>query len=160
MFIKPINISNNNLEKLFSNIILVWTGVSRNSSKVVEDYKFKSKNTKQNLDKIKEYVEPFKSNLENNKLNFKYISSLIENSWNFKKGISKKISNKKLEKFSLKLHKIGVNGHRLIGAGGGGFFVFSKFNSAKKIKKLFPKAIKMNVKYEPLGSRPVSVLYN
>ena len=161
VIIKPINMKNKNIENFFSNIILLWTGIGRNSSKIVKDYKFKNEKTKVNLDEIKKFVKPFKYNLEKHKINYKNISSLVEDQWKQKKKISKKISNKLLEQYSLKLHKIGINGHRIIGAGGGGFFLcFANSSKQKLISKIFSKDIKMKVKYEPLGSRPISILYN
>ena len=161
VIIKPINMKNENIKKFFSNIVLLWTGIGRNSSKIVKDYKFKNEKTKVNLGEIKKFVKPFKYSIEKDKLKYRKVSSLIEESWELKKKISKKISNEKLEKYSLKLHKIGINGHRIIGAGGGGFFLcFANPSKQKIISKIFNKDIIMKVRHEPLGSRPISIVYN
>ena len=85
----------------------------------------------------------------------------MERSWKTKKNISSEISNKKLDTISSKLYNLGINGHRVIGAGGGGFFLCLANKSQQKIlSNHFKKNVKIKVKIEPIGSRAISILYS
>jgi D-glycero-alpha-D-manno-heptose-7-phosphate kinase len=161
VIIEPLNISNKNINKIFKNLCLIWTGVTRNSSKIVKDYKLKSSNTSKTLDKLMNYIDPFQKSIENKNINLKLISNLIEQTWKIKKNISKKISNDKIEKISKTLYKNKINGHRIIGAGGGGFILcITDSNKKKKLINRLNKTINLEIKFEPAGSQLLSILYN
>jgi len=70
--------------------------------------------------------------------NIEKIGSLVEESWNLKKNLSKKIQNKEIEIIINIAKKIGIYGSKLIGAGGGGFvlLIFPK-SKRKKIIETF-----------------------
>jgi D-glycero-alpha-D-manno-heptose-7-phosphate kinase len=162
VIIEPLNISNKNIQKIFKNLFLIWTGITRNSSKIVKDYKLTSSDTSKTIDKLMNYIVPFKKSIENKNLNLKLISNLIEKTWKIKKNISKTISNDKIKKISKTLYKNKINGHRVIGAGGGGF-ILCLTNSNREKKKLISKLkkiISLEIKFEPNGSRLLSILYN
>ena len=157
----PIDISSNNLDSLFNNLKLVWTGIQRDSSKVAKTYNLKE-NSNENVKLLHNNVFDFQNLLEKKKLNYQEISKLIRNTWLAKKKFSKFISTKSVENISRKLNLINVKGHRLIGAGGGGFFLCLLDNKAKfaKLKKKFTKSEVLEIDYEPSGSRVVSLIYN
>ena len=161
VIIAPLNISNKNTQKIFKNLFLIWTGITRNSSKIVKDYKLTSSDTSKTIDKLMNYIVPFKKSIENKNLNLKLISNLIEKTWKIKKNISKTISNDKIEKISKMLYKNKINGHRVIGAGGGGFILcLTISNRKKKIISKLKKIVSVEIKFEPTGSRLLSILYN
>lgn len=161
VIIEPLNISNKNIQKIFKNLFLIWTGITRNSSKIVKDYKLTSSDTSKTIDKLMNYIVPFKKSIENKNLNLKLISNLIEKTWKIKKNISKTISNDKIEKISKMLYKNKINGHRVIGAGGGGFILcLTISNRKKKIISKLKKIVSVEIKFEPTGSRLLSILYN
>jgi len=161
VIIVPLNISNKNIQKIFKNLFLIWTGITRNSSKIVKDYKLTSSDTSKTIDKLMNYIVPFKKSIENKNLNLKLISNLIEKTWKIKKNISKTISNDKIEKISKMLYKNKINGHRVIGAGGGGFILcLTISNRKKKIISKLKKIVSVEIKFEPTGSRLLSILYN
>ena len=101
---------------------LVFTGVTRNSKKIL-------KNVTQNLDKVKpllKTVDESYTALRNNKHN-KFLN-LITKSWEQKKKTSSSITeNEKIQEIDTVLTKNNtVLSHKLCGAGNGGFFlVFS-----------------------------------
>lgn len=159
--IVPVSISSKNINNFFSRIRLVWTDVQRNSSKVAKSYKFlDSKYNKQKLHK--ETVNDFQKLFEMKNLDYKKLSNVIERTWYLKKKFSKSISPKNIDKFSKKLDKIKINGHRLVGAGAGGFFLclLKSNKSLQRLKKEFRKNKIIKIEYEPQGSRVISIIYN
>jgi D-glycero-alpha-D-manno-heptose-7-phosphate kinase len=161
VLIEPLNISKKNLEKLFSNLKLIWTGEIRNSSKIASSYNFKSQKIINYLLDIKYSVSTTKNILQKKELNLKKLSETFKYSWNIKKLISKKITTTKINKFGNILDLVGINGYRIIGAGGGGFFLcIASKKQIKKLNKYLPKAKILDIKYEPKGSKVLSILYN
>ena len=105
---------------------LVFTGVTRNSKKIL-------KNIKENLDKVTPVLK--KVDVAYNNLLAKKYSNFLEDlkeGWKKKKETSDSItSNKKIKEIDNELENNGtVIAHKLCGAGNGGFFLtFSEKNS-------------------------------
>ena len=145
---------------LFDNLKMIWTGQKRDASKIAKTYNFK-KETFPEMEIMKEMTKDFKMEFEKKKLNLENIKNLIQKSWLLKKRMSKSISPTKINKFSNKLSNLKISGHRLLGAGGGGFFLcLANKNQVKTIKKNFPKSKLISINYEPHGSKVVSLIYN
>ena len=161
VLVRPLNINEKNLKKLFKNLKLIWTNEKRDSSKIASNYNFKSEKTIGHLMNIKNKVDVTKNILEEKELNLNKLSKIFEYSWNIKKLISKKIVTIKINKFGEKLKLLGINGYRIIGAGGGGFFlcVVNK-KKLNKLNKYFPKLKILDIEFEPKGTRVLSLLYN
>ena len=117
------------------NFILVNAGYPRNSSKVIESQKKNIKNTIKIYDKIKLQVNDFEKALI--KGDYKKIGKIFHEQWLLKKGISDQISNSKINKiYSNLLKEKSFIGGKLIGAGGGGFFLMVSKNTKSSIKFL------------------------
>ena len=160
IYVIPIKILHNTQLKLFKNLKLLWTGIERNSSDIAKTYNLHD-NKSEYMIQIKNMTKDFQREFEKNKLNLDKISNLIKESWVLKKKMSKSISPQKINKFSNKLNDFNIQGHRLLGAGGGGFFLcLLNNNKINKIKKKFPKSKLISINYEPQGSRVTSLIYN
>ena len=158
--IVPIKISSNNISNLFNNLKMIWTGQKRDSSKIAKSYKFKNQ-THEDMKIINKMVIDFQNEFQKKKLNFKNIEVMIRESWQVKKKFSKLITSNLIENYSKRLDLLDIKGHRLLGAGGGGFFLCLLDNkSKKKIRKKFLNTKIIEIDYEPQGSRVVSLIYN
>ena len=138
-FIKKLKL-NPFFYKEFKNCItLIDTGVSRVSSKIIEDQIRISKNKNfKDLNGIKKSC-------------FQIINCLLEEnidkffncqskSWHFKKKSSKFMINDKISKLEILLLKNNYNSFKVSGAGGGGFFmVFHKLEQKNILKKILKK---------------------
>ena len=159
--IVPLSISTKNLNNFFSRIILVWTNIQRDSSKVAKSYKFTDKKSdKPKL--LQETVNDFQKLFEMKKLDYEKLSNVIQRTWILKKKFSKSISPKNINNLSRKLNNIKINGHRLVGAGAGGFFLclLKNNNSLNRLKKQFKRNKIIKIEYEPQGSRVISTIFN
>lgn len=147
-----------NLENIINNnLLLVYTNVKRDSSLVIRS---QSKNRKKIIkfyDKIKSLNSKFIKLIESK--NVSKLGELFSFHWSLKKKLSNKISDKKLEKFYENLNKkIDILGHKLIGAGGGGFYLICVKNKKKIIKNLIRNNINfIDLKYEKYGSKIVKL---
>ena len=74
--------------------------------------------------KLKEIAFTFNSKLKSKKLNLKELGTLLDENWHMKKKFTRNISNNYLNKIYKKAILNGCYGGKLLGAGGGGFFIF------------------------------------
>jgi D-glycero-alpha-D-manno-heptose-7-phosphate kinase len=123
---ESLKISQNNLNKLENNLLLFYTGYSRQSKKIlINQKKLSVKNNKEMIDslkKIKNIGYKVKNFLE--KGDFESFGQIMNDHWHEKKKRSKIMSNSKINFWYESALKNGAIGGKLVGAGGGGFLMF------------------------------------
>ena len=120
--------------------LLVYTKVKRYSSEVILSQKKRQTEIIDLYDRIKNLNKKIIFSI-NNKDPI-YIAKLFNEHWANKKELSNKMTDKKIDKFySDMLKKYNFLGGKLIGAGGGGFFLMITNNKSKSIKLLQKKNI-------------------
>lgn len=118
-----------------NNFLLVYTEIKRNSSSVILSQKKRKNNISKYYDKIKSFNNPILKALNSSLI--KEIGDIFDKHWNLKKSLSSQITDKKIDYFYNNLVKnFNIYGGKLIGAGGGGFFLICTNNKIKLIKKL------------------------
>ena len=137
--VKPIQIDYDDKEAFNNNLMMFFTGISRNSFEIQETTK---KNITMNINKL----------VEINKLvdeaityiydkDFEGFGKLLDYTWQLKRTLNKGISNDIIDEIYEVGKEAGALGGKLLGAGGGGFMLFyiQKENQDKlrgKLKKL------------------------
>jgi len=111
------------LRKLNKNLILIYTGLSRNAHDIATSYVNKLQRSKKvNIERISNFVHEAEKSLANDDLDL--FGELLHESWLEKKSLSPLISNNKIDEIYNFAIKNGAIGGKLLGAGGGGFFLF------------------------------------
>lgn len=124
--VHPTNISDSTLEELKSRLLLYYTGVTRSSGEILGEQKKETQDGNsdmiENLHYTKELGYETLDALEKGDLvTFGY---LLHKHWENKKKRSKKMTDQILDEYYEFARKNGALGGKLIGAGGGGFFMF------------------------------------
>ena len=141
--IKNLEISNDTVSDLENNLLLFFTGFSRNSSKILKEQNTKTiRNNKdiiKNLDFVKDLCLEIKQSLIKGDCN--EFGKLMHIHWQNKLKRSKNMSNSTINNIYDFALKNGATGGKLIGAGGGGFLLFyaktpNQLRKAMKNKKL------------------------
>ena len=141
--VNNLKISNQTILELEDNLLLFFTGFSRNSSLILNEQNKKTINSNtqiiENLDYIKFLGEEIKKKLL--KGNCSDFGKLMNEHWMYKLKRSKNMSNKTINEIYNFAMKNGAIGGKLIGAGGGGFLLFytntpSRLRKAMNNKKL------------------------
>jgi D-glycero-alpha-D-manno-heptose-7-phosphate kinase len=132
--VTPLDISLNTVEEFRSNVLIFYTGILRSSSDILEAQK-KDTNRKDttvvdSLHRTKELGYRIKESLEAGDL--EQFGCLLHEHWDNKKRRSGKISNPNIDKWYTLAREKGAVGGKIMGAGGGGFFMFYCPNSKKK----------------------------
>jgi D-glycero-alpha-D-manno-heptose-7-phosphate kinase len=106
-------------------LVMVYTGLARNSGNVIEKQITKIKNSDkeaiERLLKIKGYAEHFKNLIMSE--SFHELGNLMHEAWFEKRAISDSISNEKIDHLYDTARKFGAIGGKLSGAGGGGYLM-------------------------------------
>ena len=138
--IKNLKISNETTSKLENNLLLFFTGFSRDSSSILKEQNKKTiKNNKemiQNLDFVKSIGYEIKKALI--KGNCDEFGKLMDEHWKHKLKRSGNMSNKIINEAYKYATTNGALGGKLIGAGGGGFLLFYA-NDPNQLRNAFLK---------------------
>lgn len=136
IIVKKLNITKKRLKNFENNLFLYFTNITRKSNKILKDVK-KNKNLKI-LKKISSLTSEFIKELRNGELN--NIGKILHKGWLLKKCLSSNTSSLRLDKMYQYAISSGALGGKLLGAGGGGFFLFyvprnNQKNFLQKMKK-------------------------
>lgn len=107
---------------LNSYTMLFYTGISRKASTVLSDLKSNGIHNTSALHRIKEMAVQGRGYLLN--LDIEILGKLLERNWEAKKTLSVRIVNKEIDDIYGRAKEAGAYGGKLLGAGGGGFFLF------------------------------------
>jgi D-glycero-alpha-D-manno-heptose-7-phosphate kinase len=138
----PLQISSESIQDLEHNLTFFYTGVMRSASQVLNDQKktaVKNDQVFESLTRIKRIGLQIKKCLE--KDNLDEFGRLMDEHWIEKKKTSGKISNDVFDEYYNLAKTAGALGGKIIGAGGGGFFLFYT-DTREKRKRLRKEFIK------------------
>ena len=135
---EPLKISHKHLTDLDDNLLLFFTGYSRNASDILRE---QDKKTKKDEDKIMKNLNFIKNlGLKSRKYlesgNLTKFGELMNVHWEYKQSRSKQMTNKNISKWYSDGLKNGAIGGKLVGAGGGGFLMFYASDREKLRKKM------------------------
>jgi D-glycero-alpha-D-manno-heptose-7-phosphate kinase len=143
-------IMDKNLYNLINdNMLLIWTKIRRENTKILQSQKKNMKNNKIYLDQLKSYVEFFNKKFKKKQITKKLFGNLISLSHNTKINLTNKILNRKISIMIEKIKTHNVYGLKLLGAGGGGFILCCLSNK----KNLSKKFECQNFKIDNLGTK-------
>lgn len=122
----PLKISSKTLHELEDNLLLFFTGYSRNASSILKEQDDKSKHSERemidNLHFVKELGRQSQAALEQGEV--RKFGELMNVHWEHKKKRSGGMSNSRIDEWYRLALDNGAVGGKLIGAGGGGFLMF------------------------------------
>lgn len=154
----PLKISNESKHDLEHNLTFFYTGVMRNASEILRDQKKlsnKGVHSFESLTRIKKIGLRIKKCLEKDDLD--EFGRLMDEHWMEKKKTSGKISNDVFDSYYKIAKQNGALGGKIIGAGGGGFFMFytNTRENKNKLRKEFIKQglIESKMPFEPEGTK-------
>ncbi len=144
--IYPLRLSGKTILELESNLVLCDTGIKHNSGDIHEDQK-SSLNQNEDIEKLVQLNVQNTYEIKNILLKGKLsnFGALIGNAWNYKQQFSSKISSPEIDSLYSDALNNGASGGKLLGAGGGGFFLFYA-NGSNKTKLInFLKKKSLNI---------------
>ncbi len=121
--VNKINLAKENVEDLESRIVLIYTGIPRSSSNISNGFLDKLETKSKLMVRTKELAEEFNQILLNN-YDLNYVTDMLIESWEIKKKLNPYSVTNDLENFYQMAIRKGAKAGKILGAGGGGFFLF------------------------------------
>ena len=152
--IHPLRLSETTKCSLEQNLILCYTNTSHKSSEIHQDQKsnLDKKDIQENVKKNVKIAYKMRESLLKENLNG--FSNLMNDSWELKKSYSSDISTDYLDDIYEGAKQNGALSGKLLGAGGGGYFLFyTDFSKRNKLINWIKKEglIYTNFKFEDVG---------
>ena len=152
--IQPITINPNRLESFQNHLMLFFTGLSRDASKIAREQIKNIENKNKELRIMHEMVDEATTILTNNRTNLAEFGKLMDQGWKIKKSLSSKITTPHLDNIYDAGIRAGALGGKLLGAGGGGFILFFVTPETQdKIKKRLKNLLYVPFRFDHLGSQ-------
>ena len=146
VIVEPVRMTEEALDELERNILLFHTGIERSASEILSEQNEKSKRDEaaviDTLHQIKNIGRETKKAFESGNLD--RFGELLDVHWQTKKQLSQKVSSDFIDDCYEAALENGALGGKIMGAGGGGFFMFycsedqTKLTNALKEKGLKP----------------------
>jgi D-glycero-alpha-D-manno-heptose-7-phosphate kinase len=131
--VEPLRIPEDTIDQMESDLLLFYTGIERSASAILRDQNVKSQQDDpdmiDNLSQIKQIALDTKKVLEKGDLD--EFGRLLDVHWQTKKKRSQNITDPFLDECYEAARKNGAIGGKIMGAGGGGFFMFYCRNSER-----------------------------
>ena len=119
--VNPLQISPYVINRLSEEFTLVFTGTSRSASEVLSEAPEDPVDKLARLRAIREQADVARGMLESGDLGA--LGALLGDAWDSKRGISPGVSSDEIDTLHDRIMAMGATGAKLLGAGGGGFFL-------------------------------------
>ena len=150
--VTKIHIDNNVKENLNSNLMLFFTGISRNSFEI---QKSTHSNIYVNINRLIEMnklVDTAYEYLERGELDD--FGKLLDYTWQLKRGLNSNISNNFIDEIYNEAKSVGALGGKLLGAGGGGFMLFYiRKEYQDRLRGRLKKLLEIPFKFDEEGTK-------
>lgn len=151
----PITVPQGRVEELENHLMLFYTGVSRFASEIAKKKIENMPNRKKELTIMQQMVDEALSIITNNDDIVRF-GKLLHESWQLKRSLSDSVSNTQIDQIYAAALEAGAIGGKLLGAGGGGFFlVFARPQDQPAITKKLKNLLCIPFAFENQGSQIV-----
>lgn len=123
--VRPIECSARTRRELVNNLLLFYTGTTRDSTVVLSEARMRimgDQTTRAALDRLVDLAHDLRSKLTAGRLDT--VGALLHAGWTFKKRMASTVSNGRLERLYQCAISAGAEGGKVVGAGGGGCLLF------------------------------------
>ncbi len=151
--VEPIALQKGKIRELEGHLMLIYTGLSRYASKIAsEQIKNTGYKTKE-LMAMRQMVD-YAIEILNSNEDITRFGKLLHEAWQFKKKLSKKITNPTINSLYERALCRGAIGGKLLGAGGGGFIIlFVPPQMRKRLRGELKDFLEVKFSFENNGSQ-------
>ena len=151
--VNPIIICPERKRKLNQNLMLFFSGFSRNSYEIQENTRIKLKRKTKDLLLMKQMVDEAETILVKNEKNLDEFGKLLDEEWKLKRSINNIISTGYIDSMYSAARQAGALGGKLLGAGGGGFMLFYvRKEQQNAVKQALNKFLQVPFEFEERGT--------
>ena len=149
-----LNISKDTRLRLAENLMLFFTGVTRQSSTILAEQKINISARLETLRRMKAQALEAYRYLQVGDLSS--IGNLLDESWHLKKQLASRISNGAIDEIYQAAREAGASGGKISGAGGGGFLLlFCPHQYQDKVRQALGRLQELSFNLENEGTKVI-----
>lgn len=155
--VNPVICSKKVREKLFGNLMLFFTGMTRDAHEVLKE---QVQNTAQKLEVLKSMRDMTGRVIEilQDGDNLHEFGNVLHEGWMAKKNLANSISNNIIDSYYEAARKAGAIGGKILGAGGGGCLLFYvEKENQDAVREALKSLLELKFDFEPEGSKIVYI---
>ena len=125
VFVERIGLPPQELERLSSQLIIFYTGVTRDARSILNEQRTNTAavaSKQQTLLRMRDLAEAVRQAFQEG--DFEAVGKMMHEGWLLKRELASGITNPDLDRYYELARAAGATGGRILGAGGGGFFLF------------------------------------
>lgn len=150
--VKNISLSYDEKSKFNENLMMFFTGISRNSFEIQSTTQSQLGSNINKLLEMNKLVDEAYEYLTNKE--FDDFGKLLDYTWQLKRGLNNKISNNFIDEIYSEAKSVGALGGKLLGAGGGGFMLFYiRKENQDKLRGKLKNLLEIPFKFDEDGSK-------
>lgn len=151
--VSPLNIEKRRKELLNSRLMMFFTGFTRFSADIQRVSLSEKNDRNDQLKEMYSLVDVAQKVLEDSNRDLDEFGKLLAHTWELKRGTSSVVSTSTIDLIYQKGINAGAIGGKLLGAGGGGFFVFYvPLDKQQAVKEALSDLLFIPFKFEDYGS--------
>jgi len=120
--VEPLSVKPETMEALRRRLLFFYTGVGRSASRVLKEQNDRIEEKLAYLDKLRGMAMEAKAELERGRIDS--LGRMLDESWQMKRTFASGVSNDTIDNYYRAAMEAGAEGGKILGAGGGGFFMF------------------------------------
>ncbi len=158
VFVEPIVCSTGTRERLESDLLLLYTGITRSANPLLAEQKrnLLNRTYREALRRVVTLANELKQALENNELSA--FGEILHEGWIVKKSMAEGASTSQIDDWYACARANGAVGGKITGAGGGGFLLlYAPREDHPRICRALPDLKPVALRFEPQGARIVYV---
>lgn len=151
--LEPLSPVQFDLPGLFGRLLMFWTGITRNSSTILEEQR---KNTESRMDYLRTMRDQAEdlNRLLRNGLDVDAFGRMLDEGWALKRRLASTISDGTIDGWYETAKAAGAVGGKICGAGGGGFLLLvAPPDRHARIREAMNGLEEIDIGYEPMGTR-------
>lgn len=154
---EPVICSLNTKHALEAHMLVLYTGVTRSASGVLQEQKSNTEKKRETLRAMRDLAFRMKQSLEAGD-SIRRSGELLHEGWNLKKTLASGISGGSIDDWYARAMAAGAYGGKILGAGGGGFLmVLCPPEKQARVCAELPELVPVAMKFDPFGSRIIFV---
>jgi D-glycero-alpha-D-manno-heptose-7-phosphate kinase len=152
----PVAMNRERTQAFENNLMLFFTGLSRNASEIAEEQVRNTPNNRNGLLRMIKLVDEAHAIICSGNSDMRNFGVLLNETWKLKRAFSSKITNSHIDNIYDTALKNGALGGKLLGAGGGGFMLFYvEQHNQQKVKLALEKLLYIPFKFDFTGSEMI-----
>jgi D-glycero-alpha-D-manno-heptose-7-phosphate kinase len=121
--IEPYRLPEDSFKKLFSHLMMFWTGIQRDAAAVLREQKRNTESKMELLGSMRDQASQLRM-MMNGDFDPAAFGQVLDSTWKLKRQLASTITSDEIDMWYETARVAGAFGGKLLGAGGGGFLLF------------------------------------